>query len=37
MLMCLVPLVGIGQYMKTPMRYDAQSAADQIIKGRIKM
>ena len=36
-LMCLVPLVGVGQYMKAPTHYDAQIAAGHIIKGHIKM
>ena len=36
-LMCLVPLVGVGQYMKAPTHYDAQTAAGHIIKGHIKM
>ena len=37
MLFGLIPLVGIGQYMKAPTHYDAQSAAEYIIKGHIKM
>jgi len=37
MLFGLIPLVGIGQYMKAPTHYDAQSAAEHIIKGHIKM
>jgi hypothetical protein len=36
-LMCLVPLVGVGQYMKAPTHYDAPTAAGHIIKGHIKM
>ena len=36
-LMCLVPLVGVGQYMKAPTHYDAQITADNIIKGHLKM
>ena len=35
--MCLVPLVGVGQYMKAPTHYDAQITADHIIKGHLKM
>ena len=37
MLMCLVPLVGVGQYMKVPTHYDAQATAEHIIKGHLKM
>ena len=37
MLMCLVPLVGVGQYMKVPTHYDAQVTAEHIIKGHLKM
>ena len=36
-LMCLAPLVGIGQYIKVPTHYDAQDAAGHIIKGHLKM
>lgn len=36
-LMYLVPLVGIGQYVKIASHYDAQAAASHIIKGHIKM
>ena len=34
-LICLIPLVGVGQYMKAPTHYDAQIAADNIIKGHL--
>ena len=37
MLMCLAPLVGVGQYMKVPTHYNAQTTAEHIIKGHLKM
>jgi hypothetical protein len=36
-LLCLAPLVGIGQYVQVPTHYDAESTAKHIIKGHIKM
>jgi hypothetical protein len=36
-LMCLVPLIVVGQYRKAPTHYDAPTTADHIIKGHIKM
>ena len=36
-LLCLAPLVGIGQYVQVPTHYDAEHTAQHIIKGHFKM
>jgi len=36
-LLCLAPLVGIGQYVQVPTHYDAEHTASHILKGHIKM
>ena len=35
--MCLMPTLGISQYVKTPVRYDAEHTAKHIMMGHIKM
>jgi hypothetical protein len=37
MLLGLVPLIGVGQYMKVPTHYDAEHTAKHIMMGHIKM
>ncbi len=37
LLVGLIPLLGVGQYMKAPTHYDAPTTAGHIIKGHIKM
>ena len=36
-LLCLAPLVGIGQYMEVPTHYDSEHTAQHIMKGHLKM
>jgi len=36
-LLCLSPLVGVGQYMQVPTHYDSEHTAQHIMKGHLKM
>jgi len=36
-LLCLVPLTGIGQYVKIPTHYDSENTSKHIIKGHLTM
>ena len=36
-LLCLSPLVGVGQYMEVPTHYDSEHTAQHIMKGHLKM